>query len=183
MAYVFPTLLFVLHCALHISQAASYAQHGDLFIPNTVLLVETGVHFLSYYYVYRMYAQGSSCYYSSSSYTMEALLLINVVSWMAAFPLIDNYSPDNTHETLSYFLSAVMGGVCLALILDNDHWVWIYVNVSYVYLFGGVHLAGHYNPFVVNNHFMELLLTSLFKVATMTHIYTLRNLDLYVKID
>lgn len=179
--YHFPMVLNILHSLLHMTQAKSYQLYG-LVIPDPVLFTETAVHFLSYWYVHRVF--------NGDPVIMSMLLLGNVFSWLTGLPLIGNYTPGNVHEVLSYFLTSVMGAVSAyhltkdeesinkvlqqplsfsrtAQLMWEGFWGIFYFCFSYAYLAYGVFWVGDWGRFLTENHFMELVVTTFFTAMTM----------------
>lgn len=82
---------------LHIRQNYNYVTVEHLLIPNEVLLFETLVHYLAWYYFYKK--AGANKYFN---YFMIFLALI---SYVTASPLFGIYYSNSIHEKVAIFLS------------------------------------------------------------------------------
>jgi hypothetical protein len=108
--------------------------------------------------------------FNGNKILMEVIAAGNLLSWVMGLSLVGNYTPGSFHELMSYLLTSVMGGECLNLLLDSPKAGVFYFLFSYAYQ-GTWLLFAVYEIFLVDNHFMELLLTSCFQIATMSYIY------------
>lgn len=89
--------LVVFHSVLHIRQNYNYVTVEELLISNDILLVETVVHYLSWYYCYKKAA--------GDKYFNYIMILLAVLSYVTASPLFFKYYSNNAHEKISYFFS------------------------------------------------------------------------------
>lgn len=140
------------------TQDSSYRQSSVFIIPDIVILTETAIHFLSYWYTHQLL--------NGDRTVMSVLFVTNVLSWFLGLPLIGNYAAGNLHEELSYLLASTMGAVCVYLQTDAKAWGIGYFGFSYAY-YGYGRWMGDWEKFLSDNHYLELLTTSLFTAITM----------------
>lgn len=176
--YGVPLGLLSFHSFLHIIQGMSYMKHEKLLIPNTVLLTETTIHLLHYVYTFT--------YFSRDYNTLSVVTGLNAISGFLGLTLINNYVSGTIHEHMSYLLTSVMGGLCTYMLFNKNKFLgYGYAVFSYAYLLTWLYLFKiDYEDFVRYNHFMELLLTSIFSMMTMMYVYIETNRGMTdIKVD
>ena len=189
--YGFPIMNKIVHSALHIKQQNAYISIDPLYIPKSVLSLETPIHFLAYFYTF--------VYFSRNMNMLSLVAFLNIISWITGLKLVfTEYVSGTIHEHMSYFLTSLMGAHCVHMLFNvyrknsmssfNFSYTylveWIkntklgisYFIFSYAYLAGWLIFLSTYDDFVKYNHFMELSLTGDFLMMTMASVYIYRDL-------